>query len=244
MRFRDRLTYGNVVATLALALALAGGGAWAAQQLKLKANSVHSKQIAPDAARGKDVKEATLGTVPDAQHANAADTASTATTAGTAAIAQTAANADLLNGKDATAFLSANEVHNSGRSVVDDTVPGDGAANSAPNLVSDPDITVGLTCWQNISATANEQARATVYAPDGAALSVSVVRSDGTSENLVSSAAQVINDLSSSGNVVRSAYFTAVHPDGDVVSGSVSAELNDTAPGSSDCTFGGTAIGP
>ncbi|HYU59215.1 MAG TPA: hypothetical protein VEK39_00505 [Solirubrobacterales bacterium] len=83
-KLRARLTYSNVVATLALFLVLAGGGAWAAKKLKLKPNSVRSKHIAPDAATGEDVNEATLGPVPSALHANTADTASTANTADTA----------------------------------------------------------------------------------------------------------------------------------------------------------------
>jgi hypothetical protein len=80
-RIRARMTYSNVVATLALFLVLAGGGAWAAKKLKLKPNSVQSKHIAPDAATGEDVNEATFGTVPNAQHANSADTAISANTA-------------------------------------------------------------------------------------------------------------------------------------------------------------------
>src|SRR6266511_5733066 len=83
-KLRARMTYSNVVATLALFLVLAGGGAWAAKKLKLKPNSVLSKHIAPDAATGNDVDEATLGTVPNAQHANSAESANSADTAGSA----------------------------------------------------------------------------------------------------------------------------------------------------------------
>ncbi len=65
-----RFTYANIVATLALAVALAGGTAYAAELAK---NSVTSKQIAPgavrtsdlgaDAVTGAKVKESTLGPV-------------------------------------------------------------------------------------------------------------------------------------------------------------------------------------
>jgi hypothetical protein len=98
-RVRDRLTYANVVSTLCLFIVL-GGTAWAA--VTLPKNSVGSKQIktravkraelaprsvttpklAPNAVTGAkvgadkltglDVKESTLGQVPEAQHANKA----------------------------------------------------------------------------------------------------------------------------------------------------------------------------
>lgn len=53
----SRLSYANVVATLALFLAL-GGGAYAA--VKLPANSVGAKQIKKGAVRSADVKDASL----------------------------------------------------------------------------------------------------------------------------------------------------------------------------------------
>ncbi|MDX6633776.1 MAG: hypothetical protein QOG26_1781 [Solirubrobacterales bacterium] len=60
---RARLTYANVVATIALFIAL-GGGAVAASTLGRDA--VKSRNIAPNAVHGSDVKESSLGTVPDA----------------------------------------------------------------------------------------------------------------------------------------------------------------------------------
>ena len=73
---RPRLTYGNVVATLALFIAL-GGASYAA--VKLEKNSVSSKQIknggvktkdlGTDAATGAKVDESSLGTVPFATNA-------------------------------------------------------------------------------------------------------------------------------------------------------------------------------
>jgi hypothetical protein len=75
-KLRSRMTYANVVATLALFLVVAGGGAYAA--FKLKPNSVKSKHIAPDAVQGVDVAESSLGKVPSAQSADTAGTAGTA----------------------------------------------------------------------------------------------------------------------------------------------------------------------
>lgn len=65
---RGRLTYANVVATLALFLAL-GGGAYAVSKIgskQIKRNAVKSKHLAANAAKGRDVAEGTLGTVPNA----------------------------------------------------------------------------------------------------------------------------------------------------------------------------------
>ena len=98
-RVRDRLTYANVISTIALFVAL-GGGAYAAvtlppksvgtRQLKNKAvtrvkiadravngrklarNSVNGLKVTDDKLTGADVKEETLGQVPEAQHANKA----------------------------------------------------------------------------------------------------------------------------------------------------------------------------
>ena len=54
-RIRARMSYANVTATLALFLALSGGIAWA-----LANNSVKSRHIAPNAAKGADVFEERL----------------------------------------------------------------------------------------------------------------------------------------------------------------------------------------
>ncbi|HEY1356216.1 MAG TPA: hypothetical protein VGF09_07860 [Solirubrobacterales bacterium] len=83
---RARLSYANVVATLALVLAL-GGVSWAAT--KLPKNSVGTKQIKNNAVTGAKVKKHTLtgkdinlnklGTVPSAKNATSATTASSLT---------------------------------------------------------------------------------------------------------------------------------------------------------------------
>src|SRR5262245_8223955 len=83
---RERLSYANVVATLALVLAL-GGVSYAAT--KLPKNSVGTKQIKKGAVTGAKVKKHTLtgkninlnklGTVPSAKNATTAVTASSLT---------------------------------------------------------------------------------------------------------------------------------------------------------------------
>ena len=61
--FRKHMSYSNVTATLALVLALTG----VAYAAALADNSVRSRHIAPNAAKGGDVEESTLGAVPTAR---------------------------------------------------------------------------------------------------------------------------------------------------------------------------------
>ena len=56
-KLRSRLTYANVMATIAVFLAL-GGGAWAA--VTLPKDSVGSKQLQADAVRSGKVKDGSL----------------------------------------------------------------------------------------------------------------------------------------------------------------------------------------
>ncbi|MGI9021150.1 MAG: collagen-like triple helix repeat-containing protein [Solirubrobacterales bacterium] len=58
-KLRSQLTYANVMVT-ALMFVVLGGGAYAA--FRLPANSVKSRHIAPDAAQGVDINEASLDT--------------------------------------------------------------------------------------------------------------------------------------------------------------------------------------
>jgi len=86
---RARLTYANVIATLALFIALGATSAFAASQLaknsvgakQLKANAVTSAKIKNKAVTAAKLNLATLGTVPSASHAADASTADTATDA-------------------------------------------------------------------------------------------------------------------------------------------------------------------
>jgi hypothetical protein len=93
---RPRLTYANVVATLALFIAIGGASAFAASQLgkntvgtkQLKKNSVTTAKIKKQAITGAKVKNgtltgtqinaSTLGTVPSATSAKSASSASVA----------------------------------------------------------------------------------------------------------------------------------------------------------------------
>ena len=89
-RIRSRLTYANVVASIAVFLAL-GGGAFA---LTLPKNSVGPRQIKKNGVRGPDVLESSLGKVPNAAHADTATSATDATHADSATNADNASHAD------------------------------------------------------------------------------------------------------------------------------------------------------
>ena len=95
-RMRPKLTYANVVATLALFIAIGGASAFAASQLgknsvgpkQLRKNSVRTAKIKKEAITAAKVKKgtltgtqinaSTLGTVPTAQSAQTANLAQTA----------------------------------------------------------------------------------------------------------------------------------------------------------------------
>lgn len=103
---RKRLTYANVMSSIAVFLVLGGATALAAGQLgkntvgtkQLKNNAVTGAKIKNGAVTGAKLKLSSIGKVPSAV------TADTATTATTATKATTAANAENLGGKPASAF--------------------------------------------------------------------------------------------------------------------------------------------
>jgi hypothetical protein len=93
-RFRPRLSYANVTATLALVLAI-GGTSYAAVQINgknLKNRSVAAKKLKKNTLTATEIRESKLGTVPRADSASRADTADTA------GGATSAANASKLGG--------------------------------------------------------------------------------------------------------------------------------------------------
>jgi hypothetical protein len=117
-RLRGKLTYANVVSTLALFLVLAGGSAFAASHLaknsvgtkQIKSDAVTTAKIKDGAVTGSKVRVSTLGTVPSAasaSHATSADTATRAndaTHANSADSATQASNAISLGGAPASAY--------------------------------------------------------------------------------------------------------------------------------------------
>lgn len=95
-QIRKRLTYANVMSSIAVFLLLGGGAAFAAGKLgknsvgskqikknavttaKIKNNAVTTAKIKNGAVSGAKINLTTLGTVPNATHASSADSAGTA----------------------------------------------------------------------------------------------------------------------------------------------------------------------
>jgi hypothetical protein len=113
-----KLTYANVVATLALLLALSGGVAYAAGRLgrnsvgtkQLKNSSVTTAKIRKGAVSASKLNLAGLGTVPSAARADTATRALSAASADVAVSAQSAADADALAGLTPAAFAKSSQI--------------------------------------------------------------------------------------------------------------------------------------
>jgi hypothetical protein len=116
---RRKLNYANVMATIAVFVAL-GGSAYAVGRLpknsvgakQLKKSAVTTAKVKDGAITGQKIKLSTLGTVPSAANAGSAGTAGNA------------ANADALGGKPASAFAPSTVVRSA-------TVNGSGALVAA-----------------------------------------------------------------------------------------------------------------
>jgi hypothetical protein len=88
-QLRGKLTYANVVSTIALFVALGGATAFAASHLaknsvgraQLRANAVTGAKVKDGSLGGADIAVATLGEVPSAKTARSAKTAETASLA-------------------------------------------------------------------------------------------------------------------------------------------------------------------
>jgi hypothetical protein len=104
-RLRRHLSYANVMATIAVFVAL-GGVSYAAATIsgnklikgsvgagKLKSGTLTSSQVKANSLTGSVIDESTLTIVPSAQTANSATTATSATTAGSADTAKSATTA-------------------------------------------------------------------------------------------------------------------------------------------------------
>jgi hypothetical protein len=160
-RFGDRLSYANVVATLALFVALGGTG-YAASQITtkdVKNRSLKGGDLRKDTITGTEVNESKLKQVPKAREAESAGTADisksagTATLAGsatTAALADTAKDAQNLAGQGVAAFEKSSRT-SFGK------VPSNPAGASGEAVVLDwPAMGVQLTSATNQGACAGD----------------------------------------------------------------------------------------
>jgi hypothetical protein len=91
-RLRRRLTYSNVMASIAVFVALGGTGyaAVAISGKHIKNRTIAAKKLKKHTLTRTEIKLSKLGTVPKAKHANTAAIANTATSASTATTASTA----------------------------------------------------------------------------------------------------------------------------------------------------------
>jgi hypothetical protein len=99
---RQRLTYANIMATLAVFISL-GGSSYAVVKINgknIKNRTIAGTKLKNNTVGGKQVNEATLGRVPSAARAESAASADRATTS------DNATNAGTLDGIDSTNFLS------------------------------------------------------------------------------------------------------------------------------------------
>ena len=174
-RFRARLTYSNVVSTLALFIAL-GGSAYAVGEITsrdIRNRSIKGGDLRLNTVTGKEIRESRLGAVPrslQADNAATADvsksseTANTAGSAGTAGLADVARDAQSLAGQGVGAFERSTRTQ-FGRASVDP------AGESGETV---------LFSWPELGA---QVASATDQASCGGALRISV-RSTKPSGNL------------------------------------------------------------
>ncbi len=210
----------NVVGYAALFVALSGT-AWAANGPLAGKNTVGSSDIINGEVRAKDVADAPSGS--------------------------DALNADTLDGLDSEDFAPG-EVHVADREKVNDPTPGDLSPASTPLLTSGP-VTITGDCTDDISLANEDRGEIRFNVTGLGNASLSMVTSDPFETNIPTfggsvTAMGVSTPNAGNANVIRSGYFTVVAPAGDVVSGAVSVELNDSDGGSpSDCTFAATAVG-
>lgn len=141
-RVRGSISYANVVATLALIVAMAGGayaaglGRDSVKSKHIKDGQVKSQDVQDNGLTGTDIDEGSLGKVPSAASADSAGTAANAGNAGT------------LDGIDSTGLVRAFGAH------VDDT------ANS-PLVFSVPEMQMDLLGDSSPASTAGYRVRNT-----------------------------------------------------------------------------------
>jgi hypothetical protein len=95
-RFRTTISYANVMATLAVFVALGGTGYAMTQTdgTTIVLRSIPGDRLKRDTVTGREIRESKLGVVPKAKSAESATSADKANTAGTATTADSAKTAD------------------------------------------------------------------------------------------------------------------------------------------------------
>lgn len=157
-RLRERVTDANVVATLALFVAL-GGSATAVITVTgrdIKNRSIKRVDVGRNQLTGGEIKERRLRKVPRAARADRAAQAGTATSATTAGFASAAGDASLLGGLDSGSFARATQIQ---------SAAGDNTATSQTVLIDVPDM--GLQVRTDGDADNTNQLRFVNTRPSG-----------------------------------------------------------------------------
>src|SRR4051794_36377922 len=138
-RFRSRLTYANVVATMALFIAL-GGTSFAVSKITsrdIKNRSISRVDVRKNTLTGTEINEGKLRTVPRARRATTANSATSALNAANATNAgqaDVAKNSNALGGQTGTFFEKSSKTQ-FGKAVADPAgVSGEGAVLSWPEM--------------------------------------------------------------------------------------------------------------
>jgi hypothetical protein len=132
---RRRLTYANVMSTLAVVLALGGGTAVAAGVVngrRIVRHSISGAKLKPNTLTGRQVAESKLGRVPRARRAVDAIRLGGVPAAGYLRLTGKAQDAERLDGADSSAFARGQNVVVGRRAVV---LPSGSAAAFTPLLV-------------------------------------------------------------------------------------------------------------
>lgn len=117
---RKRLSYANVVSTLALVFALGTGGAWAATQIHgklIKKNTITGNKIKKSAITHREINEKKLKAVPRAVLADSATSLAGQPASAFLPAGGTAANSDQLGGTPASGFVKGGGSLLAGRTV-------------------------------------------------------------------------------------------------------------------------------
>jgi hypothetical protein len=236
---RKRLTYANVMSSIAVFLVLGGATAVAATTLgkntvgskQLKNNAVTSAKIKNGAVTGAKLKLSSIGKVPSASSADTANTANSAKTANTADSANTANNANNANNANTVAGSTIRKFFYGV------------AANAAPQqLLSLDGLTLTASCASGTPALV-----ATTSAPG-------LIRSGGTvlgptlleakpyyHENDTFETSDTFNLLQEVTDSSQGT-FTYARPDGTVVTGTIESEEGGFSS-FTNCVISGSAIG-
>jgi len=152
-------------------------------------------------------------------------------------------DADQLDGLDASAFQRTG-VATAAKRFVDDPTPGDGGSLVA-TLYQDANFQVQGACGQDVGGP-DERADVTVFKQGTGKISIAAWGTNGTAvHNPDLSTGLNVLTFTSNINDIRGVFFVVTAANGRVMSGSASAEVNDTdAPAGTDCTFAATLLAP